>query len=344
MTTERRVITAYCLHWHLSKSSAFHELLVKPLAPYADIQMVGWDGHEDLPAPQADELTIFCQFPPTERWLAQYQAPVIWIPMADYTLYPPNIAHHPSVRMVAFSDAVAGWAQQVGLPYLRLTYYLNPDDFTPADFEGERVMLYWNRIGWFDKAFMKRLCKRLRVDRLLLRNQLDPNYPAHYAYALPQQMGGTTVELYTDIHTADGYMALVKRANMFITPRNLEGVGMTMLEAMARGCVVLGYDAPTMNEYIQDGVNGLLIRKQTHISKWLYWRRRIYRGLHRRYYWYRYKQVVTYQDRPRWQPIPTLSDADCLRIGATARAESAKGYADWVASIERYAQFIIGTN
>src|SRR6202012_2876394 len=38
-----------------------------------------------------------------------------------------------------------------------------------------------------------------------------------------------------------------------------EGVGITFLEAMARGCAVVAYDAPTMNEYIESGKTGVLL-------------------------------------------------------------------------------------
>ena len=345
MTTNRPIITAYCLDWHLSQSSAFHDLLVKPLAPYVDIQMVAWDGHQDLPAPQdEDDVTIFCQMPPTEKWLEAYRAPVVWIPMADYYAYPPNMPHHPRVRMVAFSHEVATWAEQLGLPYLHLTYYLNPTDLTPVQFEGERVLLYWNRTGWFDKSIIEKLCHSLQLDRLLFRNQLDPRIAPDKAYSLPPKIGNTQIEVYDNIQTSADYMALLNRANFFLAPRRLEGVGMTLLEAMARGCVVLGYDAPTMNEYIQDGITGLLIRAHSQKGTWRYWRKRVYRALHRRYHWYLYKRVITYYDNPQFQLTASLDKETCQRLGATARQAMIDGYQKWIASIPAYAEFVIGKN
>ena len=44
----------------------------------------------------------------------------------------------------------------------------------------------------------------------------------------------------------------------FSLPRPAEGIGHSFIEAMALGHCVVAADRPTMNEYIRDGVNGLL--------------------------------------------------------------------------------------
>lgn len=59
------------------------------------------------------------------------------------------------------------------------------------------------------------------------------------------------------------YESILNNTSIYIAPRDSEGIGMSFLEAMANGCVVIAYDAPTMNEYITDGVNGLLFSDKT---------------------------------------------------------------------------------
>lgn len=54
------------------------------------------------------------------------------------------------------------------------------------------------------------------------------------------------------------YSAVLSQANVFIAPRNGEGIGMAMVDALARGMVVIASDVPTHNEYIADGINGVL--------------------------------------------------------------------------------------
>ena len=56
----------------------------------------------------------------------------------------------------------------------------------------------------------------------------------------------------------EDYFAALSRANVFFAPRRYEGIGMSFLEALARGMVVVAPDCPTMNEYIRHGENGLL--------------------------------------------------------------------------------------
>jgi glycosyltransferase involved in cell wall biosynthesis len=46
--------------------------------------------------------------------------------------------------------------------------------------------------------------------------------------------------------------------NVFVAPRRFEGIGLSFLEAMARGQVVIAENNATMNEYIVHDVNGLL--------------------------------------------------------------------------------------
>jgi glycosyltransferase involved in cell wall biosynthesis len=48
------------------------------------------------------------------------------------------------------------------------------------------------------------------------------------------------------------------RSQVFLAPRRSEGIGISFLEAMALGMMVVAPDAPTMNEYLRSGVNGFL--------------------------------------------------------------------------------------
>ena len=52
----------------------------------------------------------------------------------------------------------------------------------------------------------------------------------------------------------------------FMASRHVEGIGMSFLEAMASGRIVVAPDMPTMNEYIEDGKNGLLYPWDEHFN------------------------------------------------------------------------------
>jgi len=340
MIDNRPIITAYCLSWHIATSSAFTELLVKPLAPYADIRFTEWTGKNDIP-PATGDLTIFCQMPPTESWLAECVTPIVWIPMADAMGYPPNMRNHPLVRVVAFSDVVEKMAHDLNLPMLRLRYFVNPENFPRTSFDSERVMLYWNRTGLFYKKFITKLCHALRVDLLIFRSAIDPRIDERKYYELPNTIGETRVETHATLTSFADYLALLHRTNIYIAPRFREGVGLAFLEAMACGCFVIGYDQVAMNEYIVHGQNGWLLPAVSDHNIWI---RRgnwfIYRVLNKLSWKFRgkptgYPQLTMFQD---WQ---ALSDADIATMGANARQTMADGYGQWLGSIEGYARFVL---
>jgi glycosyltransferase involved in cell wall biosynthesis len=121
------------------------------------------------------------------------------------------------------------------------------------------VAYYWNRRGLVSSWFISRFCRELQIDRLLYRPDIDPGVKASYAYQLPSWIGSTKVEIIGWMENSDQYAERIASANIVFAPRPSEGVGMVMLEALARGACTIGYNAATMNEYIQSGRNGLLL-------------------------------------------------------------------------------------
>jgi hypothetical protein len=53
-------------------------------------------------------------------------------------------------------------------------------------------------------------------------------------------------------------MDKIRNCDVFIQPRYNEGIGQAFIEAMSYGKCVISPDLPTMNEYIENGVNGIL--------------------------------------------------------------------------------------
>lgn len=68
---------------------------------------------------------------------------------------------------------------------------------------------------------------------------------------------GCTVSHFND--DASEYRKALEASNVFLSPRRTEGIGHPLIEAMARGMCVIAHDKPTANEYIIDGVNGILV-------------------------------------------------------------------------------------
>ena len=57
---------------------------------------------------------------------------------------------------------------------------------------------------------------------------------------------------------------LMKDADIFVLPSRYEGLSVAMIEAMSCGLPIIASDAPGINPYIKNGVNGLLFPIEDH--------------------------------------------------------------------------------
>jgi glycosyltransferase involved in cell wall biosynthesis len=65
---------------------------------------------------------------------------------------------------------------------------------------------------------------------------------------------------------------MLAKANIFISPRKKEGIGMSFLEALAMGMCIIANNEATMNEYLKNGENGYLFNlnngQKINLSHW----------------------------------------------------------------------------
>jgi hypothetical protein len=344
-------VTGSCLEWQINRGGSARDLIVEPLKKYADVQLKGWNGAAwpgDVPGARRSCLpVIFSHLPPPPDLLADTKVRLVWLPMWDHTRkYSQGWwnALPKSLRIVAFSNAVANRAKAAGLPTLRLRYFKRPSAFENARWKDGRVLMYWNRTGMVGPRFLDKFCAALRVDRFFFRSQIDPRIPKGAAYTLPGRLGRTTVEELPAFMPNAEYLRTLGEANMFIAPRLYEGVGLAFLEALAQGCAVFGFDAPTMNEYIASGEDGYLLPPFMPSAKNktlkllqrgnMFMRRHL--GRLGSYGGSRFSHpITTFQD---WPAIKAL---DLERLGKAARLRHQVGFAEWEKSIPDYARFVL---
>lgn len=313
-------VVAWCMEWHLTSSPAFDKLLVEPLAPDLDVQLRAWDG-ERLPEPvDPSEPTVFCMLPPPADLMGER---VTWLPMWDqvrgfaaawWEALPRGL------RVVALSQAVAERARAAGLETLRLQYFLDLAELAPATWEDGPVVGYWNRTGLAGPRFLERLCAALGARELIFRPDIDPRVTEDVRYELPDRLGATAVRRVMPA-SRDEHLRAMAPANVVLAPRVAEGAGLVFLESMARGCATLAFDGPTMNEYIQDGVNGTLLRN----ARWRTLRR--------------HPAPFVLSEHRNWGALARL---DLPALGARAAADHAAGRRAWQAERAAYRAFVAG--
>ena len=193
----------------------------------------------------------------------------IIIPMLDGSGTKP-LEHWLSLKeahFINFSSYMHLQIESLGLRSTLLKYFPQPinSDRYPiiASNPGELSIYYWCR----------RSTGLVTLENIaqLLGNLDSYNLHIHYAEDDSQEDKLISVDkLYSTFSTARSItistwmkskqqvLQQIDNADIYIAPRDFEGIGMSFLEAMSLGKVVVAPNRPTHNEYIIHGLNGLL--------------------------------------------------------------------------------------
>ncbi|GGJ39520.1 glycosyltransferase family 4 protein [Neoroseomonas lacus] len=208
---------------------------------------------------------------------AQYDAIVIWQLHEAFALLSgrhPNVTFAPmydamwrggaftwkpsfnAAKILCFSWALRGEVMRRAPVHTHVQYFPDPASVAPVtDFDTLRGFLWYRRRDIPPESAFA-LTRGTPFASLAIHDAPDPGHEAPFPAAAPAHIG----QLVRSDWSADGgtFATALTGANVFFAPRPLEGIGMAFLEAMARGLCVVARDAPTMNEYLSHGRNGLL--------------------------------------------------------------------------------------
>lgn len=332
----KSAIQAFALPFHLEKSKSHETIVTRPLAPFLSFSFHAWDGIHLPSIKDPNAPFLFFQYPPPQKLIKLMNKKIIWIPMWDHIrMYPSSFwkGLPKTLKVVAFSNAVYQKTVSVGLQTLRLQYYCSPEEFKCVSWSGGRVLFYWNRIGMIGIEDLTTLCQKLRIKTLYFQNQLDPGLLKSLDYTLPQKLGDTIVISLPKYLPRNQYQQILAKTNIYLTPRIYEGIGLSFIEALARGCCVVGMDASTMNEYIDHNKNGYLFRNSQNEG----FIRSIKHALR-----IRIPRVVggirhQIKLKENWDELEKI---DPEKLGKCAYEESKIGFEKWQAQLKVYANFI----
>jgi glycosyltransferase involved in cell wall biosynthesis len=161
------------------------------------------------------------------------------------------------VKIVSFSSTLHEKLQRLGARGRFVRYWPDPQRFEAPAGETALAGYFWQRQQDITWETIRHLLGEQRFDRFTVHQALDPSYGDFVtpSDADVQRHGIAITQWYANREEA---AAQLRRHNVYFAPRLREGIGMSFLEAMARGFLVVAPDRPTMNEYIVSGVNGLL--------------------------------------------------------------------------------------
>ena len=187
---------------------------------------------------------------------------LVFIPMYDSAKYLNSDQWKTlrSAKVLCFSSYLHEHIQRLGHRYSSyFQYYLNPQLLPEiTDYSSRRGFLWQRRKepSWYEIAKLLGTCQ---LDSFTLHCVLDPG-EGDAVLPSPEEQKFHNIHISTWFERQNDLYDLLAQSNLYFAPRLDEGIGMSFIEALSMGMPVVANDAPTMNEYIVDGVNGFLYR------------------------------------------------------------------------------------
>lgn len=261
--TKRKL--AFIDHSYRQKTHA-NEFLRKLLSRRFDLDNFWdhcWQGGkglvlDDLNKRNFEKIIFFQSLPRAETLKKLRCQEFIWFPMYDQEAGRKNTYYIPYLRfnlkIISFSQVLAKRFASLGFDCSYYQYFPRPVQDSKQS-KGMNV-LFWLRTQDVSWSIVKELLGDNPMNALILKLTPDPfqkiTLPAH------EELKRYKVKLVDKWLTQEKYFKLLSLCDVFIAPRKREGIGLSFLEAMARGKCVLAPDQPTMNEYIKHGKTGYL--------------------------------------------------------------------------------------
>ncbi len=159
------------------------------------------------------------------------------------------------LQFLSFSPNLNEFLSLSGARTHLVQYWPKPKDQTQKD---EFNVFFWERTPiHVSVQDVFRWFKNMNPS-FTIRRHLDPGQisldPMH------SELKSRVEILENDWLTHEQYLNVLDKASVFVAPRRWEGIGLSSLEAMSQGIPVVGLASPTLSEYIENGVTGILIK------------------------------------------------------------------------------------
>jgi Glycosyl transferases group 1 len=163
---------------------------------------------------------------------------------------------------ISFSRTHHEDLQRFGLRTSFFQYFPEPARRHELDFDQPLSAFFWERLPGHQPTLQTvvRLCNLIGIKSLNVHAVPDMGQGAGGRLRRPEAFVMDDVEISASTWFEDRseFDALIERSHFVFAPRALEGIGMSFLEAMSRGQIVVAPDRPTMNEYIRNRTTGIL--------------------------------------------------------------------------------------
>jgi hypothetical protein len=207
---------------------------------------------------------LFQYMPPLEL-LQKLKSNIIWAPMYDSLMSTPDLTlvrYSKLVKILSFSKNTTRRFKRLGFEIMEAQYFLKPNASSMVRADQPRLFL-WQRRN-IDFYTVKKMFDLKKLGKITIKVDPDPGYKGRFPSKA--DMKKYNIKVINGGLRKDRYIKLLNDCDIFLSPRDFEGIGISFLEAIARGKLVIAKDNPTMNEYIRSGYNGILFMKPKRID------------------------------------------------------------------------------
>ena len=195
---------------------------------------------------------------------------IIYVPMYDsvYKLAGSFWKEIGRVKVVCFSAALRAVCLSHRLDSFFIQYYPEAAEPAHAGYASKR-MFFWQRKNWPNWQTLNSILPACQFEKIHHHLALDPGVDSTAeTRTLPTPSETRQLNFSSSVWypAKSDLLAKLREFNLFFLPREREGIGFSFLDAMANGLIPVGFDEPTFNEYVVDGINGVIVEKTSRID------------------------------------------------------------------------------
>lgn len=183
---------------------------------------------------------------------------LIFVPMYDGFSYSyKKVKILKNVKIINFCKYLHKLSKLFGLNSIYLQYY---PKLMINEKEERNILFYWQRRDIPFSSIKKCLPNNIStigVEKTILHSATDGNID--FISPNDDDIEKYKICITNWFENKSDLECLLNKTLYYVAPRMQEGIGLSFLDAMSRGCVIIANNDRTMNEYIKNGKNGYLI-------------------------------------------------------------------------------------
>lgn len=243
------------------KKTHSYDFIFSYLKEFYDVDIVFdeyWETGKQIDWASFDEsynaVVIFQMFPSEKNLSLITNKNIVYIPMYDHVakwkfedwLLCKNI------KIVSFSSTLHKKLICWGFNSVSVKYFVEPNDFCPGN---TNEVFFWQRKTKLNINTVKKILGDENF-KIHIHKAVDPGSEFILPSKADEQKYNITYSEWFE--SKNEAREVMKNKGIYISPRFTEGIGMSFLEAMAMGKLVIANNRATMNEYIVNGKTGYL--------------------------------------------------------------------------------------